>query len=645
MNSWLRGRGKALLGFGCIAGLVVGGLGWMTITLLHMEELQHKSDFERELSSQLGLALWRLDSRIAPSLAKEDSRPYDHYAAFAPPPLLLKSDGTPVRAGDILAPSPLVSAELPPWMLLHFQADAVLGWASPQVLSQSLSRVLEDPRVTAPLDNVTEKREQMLLDLAGNLPPQNLLEQVETRCAQLPSLETIVLPTSNSMQGQQDLVQGAQQDFNRNQDSNRNPFQGMQRQFDNSLDTQARNYTQEQIKKEVQNKVQLADLNVALANMKRNGEGWFSRNPLRTAKSQKALVSLGPMVPLWVTPNDQEQRLVMARLVKIGDKQFCQGVVLDWEKLQVELSGVVADLFPGATFGPMQDAVPATPERTMKWLPVQLNPGDVTPMPLPLWTPLRVGLAAAWAGSLVALLAMFLGGWSLISLSERRIRFVSAVTHELRTPLTTLRLYLDMLTGGMVQEEEQRAEYLQTLHSETERLHRLVANVLDFSRLERQRPRLEMATVAPVAMMEEVQTDWQDRCKSNDKQLVVENQLPAETAIKTDVKLAQQVLGCLIDNACKYSRGADDARITLRSRAERGRVVLEVEDRGPGVPARERRSIFRAFRRGRAADAATGGVGLGLALAKQWAKLLGGRLNVGAGAEGKGACFRLELPK
>src|SRR5204863_3259237 len=115
--------------------------------------------------------------------------------------------------------------------------------------------------------------------------------------------------------------------------------------------------------------------------------------------------------------------------------------------------------------------------------PVQLVPATA-PAPVdPGWTLLRIGLALAWTAALVALLAVGLGGWSLLDLSERRIRFVSAVTHELRTPLTTLRLYLDMLTGGLVTEPKQREEYLHTLHQETERLNRLVGNVLDFSRL------------------------------------------------------------------------------------------------------------------------------------------------------------------
>jgi signal transduction histidine kinase len=105
----------------------------------------------------------------------------------------------------------------------------------------------------------------------------------------------------------------------------------------------------------------------------------------------------------------------------------------------------------------------------------------------------------------------------------------------------------------------------------------------------------------------------------------------------------QQIVANLIDNACKHTRDAEDHRLWLRARRlSPGRVVLEVEDRGPGVAARERRSIFRPFRRG--ADAPTGGVGLGLALAHRWAELLGGRLALRRDGEAGGACFRLELP-
>ena len=126
--------------------------------------------------------------------------------------------------------------------------------------------------------------------------------------------------------------------------------------------------------------------------------------------------------------------------------------------------------------------------------------------------------------------------------------------------------------------------------------------------------------------------------------LVVENALEAGTQLVTDVHLVEQIVGNLIDNACKYSRGAEDPRLWLRIRQGGRAVVLEVEDRGPGVPPREWQAIFRPFCRGSGADVRFGGVGLGLALAQRWAHLLGGSLTINAGQHGTGARFCLNLP-
>jgi signal transduction histidine kinase len=313
--------------------------------------------------------------------------------------------------------------------------------------------------------------------------------------------------------------------------------------------------------------------------------------------------------------------------------------------LQELLAGEVTDLFPEAQLLPMRESEPSQPERTMTAMPFLLDPGPSTVVVSdPGWTPLRVGLALAWLAALIALLAVGLGGWSLLNLSERRIRFVSAVTHELRTPLTTLRLYLDMLVHGLVRDDRQRGEYLHTLHAETDRLNRLVANVLDFSRLENQRPRLNRVPVSVADLLEQARCTWAGRCQDADKELIVENSLAADASLRTDRELVQQVLGNLIDNACKYSRGAEDHRLWVRARGEWDRVVFEIEDRGPGVPVKDRRLIFRAFRRGRGSDETAGGVGLGLALARRWTELLGGRLTLQSGSEGCGACFRVELP-
>ena len=135
----------------------------------------------------------------------------------------------------------------------------------------------------------------------------------------------------------------------------------------------------------------------------------------------------------------------------------------------------------------------------------------------------------------------------------------------------------------------------------------------------------------------------QARCRTGEKELIVECNLPDGATMETDADLLQQVLGNLIDNACKYSQGADDRRIWLRARQVDGRIVFAVEDRGPGVPRGERRSIFRPFRRGHAADSTSGGVGLGLSLAQRWTKLLGGQLTLAPTPTEGGARFEVAL--
>jgi signal transduction histidine kinase len=626
MKDWLRGKPGGLAAFLIIAGLVAGGLGWATAAALRLEGEQRAQRAEAEQANRLRLALWRLDSRISSVLAREDSRPVDQYSAVYAPPLALNNSGACWQAGTVMEPSPLLNAELPEWMLLHFQTGANSGWKSPQVLSPDLDRLLRNARVHVPLSNVTARRKDLLAELARDLPAAALLDHVRRHTAPATLHDQTVLLAQRAQE--QPAPQAA------------NSYAEVQ-----STDYLSRAGQQSKLAmNENPKNSQVYARDAALGNFADNGEGWFANTAAKKSGRAEVRVDRSPMVPLWLPPEGDRDPLVVVRLVRIEDKEFSQGILLDGPRLQGLLADEVADLFPGARLVPEREAVPPEPGRTMSALPFRLDPGPAEGAPPgPGWTPLRVGLTLAWAAALVALLAVGLGGWSLFNLSERRIRFVSAVTHELRTPLTTLRLYLDMLANGLVRDEGQRREYIATLHAEAERLHRLVGNVLDFSRLEKQRPRLARGRVAVDALLAQVRATWQGRCHDADKELIVAGTLAPGAALWTDGGLLQQVLGNLIDNACKYSRGAEDRRLWVRARADRGRLVFEVEDRGPGVPARERRSIFRAFRRGRRADETTGGVGLGLALARRWTRLLGGRLTLAAGAAGGGACFRAEF--
>jgi signal transduction histidine kinase len=641
MRNWLRGKPAGLIGYVMIAGLLAGGLGWATAAALRLEREQLEQRAESERANLLRLALWRLDSRISPQLAREDGRPFNHYSAVYPVPLALDNLGACRPAGTVLEPSPLLSADLTPWMLLHFQADRAAGWGSPQVLSPKLTRLLQEIRAKLPLTNVTTQRRQMLAELTKELPVADLLQRAGEYTQPATVHDTTMLLAQNNTDNATNppaQSMGFQNNDVLAQATNAySPNQAPAQEYNTRRGQQAKMYNEGKATQRVQK-------DLTLNTVPGNGANWLG--PLVPAKltGTEVLAHLSPMVPVWLETPAGCEHLVLLRLVGIEETDICQGIVLDGRALEEMLAAEVVDLFPEAKLQPMREAVPSQPERTMTALPFVLDPGPPPAVVDPGWTPLRGGLALAWLAALVALGAVGLGGWSLLNLSERRINFVSAVTHELRTPLTTLRLYLDMLVNGLVREQRQRDEYIHTLHAETDRLNRLVSNVLDFSRLENQRPRLNRVRVPVAELLEHVRSTWAGRCQDADKELIVENGLPGGAVVRTDRELVQQVLGNLIDNACKYSRGAEDRRLWLRARSEGRRLVFEIEDRGPGVPVKDRRLIFRAFRRGRKADETAGGVGLGLALARRWMNLLGGRLTLQISPAGCGACFRVDLP-
>lgn len=642
MSYWLRGKKGGALAFAAIALLVIGGLGWATMAALQLEREQAQTRAQAGRTEDLRLALWRMDSLVSPVLAQEDNRPANHYSAVFAPSLAINPSGVACSPGTVLEPSPLLDAELPEWIRLHFQTSEESGWESPQLLSPSLTQRLYRCNLKLPPADGNQKRAGLLADLGRQFPHRSLLAMVQPLAPQ-PESRTNTLVIAQSPWNYNPPYN--QLPVNNNDSPDQSPSQ-------KASEFIKRAESQKIIRNQSKTQEQQGDFDLNLGNTKRNGEDWFTDNRTKSVRGEQVAIHLDSMIPLWLTSPShkhddsaaEQDLLVFVRRVEIGKKQVCQGIVFDWPNLQGLLTEKVIDLFPHAKVLPVKEEAPEHLDTVMSTLPIELDPGPEEAAVVREWTPLRMGLALAWAAALVALAAVGLGGWSLIDLSERRIRFVSTVTHELRTPLTTLRLYLDMLAGGIITDEKKKTEYLHTLNAETDRLNRLVGNVLDFSRLENQRPRLNKARVAVSNLLEQVRANWQGRCVDADKELILENHLGNE-ALLTDTNLVQQILGNLIDNACKYSRGAEDRRIWLRARREgHWLVLLEVEDRGPGVLSKDQRSIFRPFRRGQDADVTAGGVGLGLALAHRWAQLLGGRLCLQSQAKSAGACFRLELP-
>ncbi len=237
-------------------------------------------------------------------------------------------------------------------------------------------------------------------------------------------------------------------------------------------------------------------------------------------------------------------------------------------------------------------------------------------------------------GALTALwLIVFLAAGAIVAsarraeaLSRQKSAFVSAVSHELRTPLTTLRMHSEMLAEGMVSEARHQKVYGELVR-ESVRLARLVDNVLSLSRLEEGQRHIRKTEGDLRAHVRDV--------VEGQRRFVLERGFslegpregePIETLF--DAQAIEQIVVNLLDNAVKYG-GGEEKSIEVRVARVHGVPTIEVSDRGPGIPERERTKVFERFHRVEREDTAHApGTGIGLALVAELAEAHGGSASV-----------------
>jgi len=225
--------------------------------------------------------------------------------------------------------------------------------------------------------------------------------------------------------------------------------------------------------------------------------------------------------------------------------------------------------------------------------------------------------------------------------ARQKTSFVSNVSHELKTPLTTIRMYAEMLGEGRIEDGEKRQKYLATIVRESQRLTRLVNNVLDFSRLEQGRKEFSKETIDLVELLHQL-LDGQ-LVRIEEAGLHLTRKLATQPVrVETDRDAIEQIILNLVDNAIKYAAGGKQLEVEL-VRTEQ-LVTVRIADKGPGIPAAHRQQVFNKFHRVDASlTSRQQGSGLGLSIARQLAEGLGGTLTFCSVAAG-GACFELNLP-
>lgn len=225
----------------------------------------------------------------------------------------------------------------------------------------------------------------------------------------------------------------------------------------------------------------------------------------------------------------------------------------------------------------------------------------------------------------------------LKELDRLKSEFVSTVTHELRTPLTNIKTYLSLLERGR---PEKRPYYLQVLNDETERLTRLIQDLLDLSRLEMAATRVEAAQADFAAQMTAVLAECRPLARK--KEITLTDDLPDDLPLvfMTDDHL-QQVLSNLLMNALSYTPAG--GHVSIRVEEEERNIWCHIADDGPGIPSPEMERIFERFYRGSVAlDEGVPGTGLGLSITKMIVERYEGAIAVES-ESGKGSRFSIRL--
>ncbi|MBI4429759.1 MAG: GAF domain-containing protein [Ignavibacteriales bacterium] len=227
-------------------------------------------------------------------------------------------------------------------------------------------------------------------------------------------------------------------------------------------------------------------------------------------------------------------------------------------------------------------------------------------------------------------------------LNKLKSYFVSSVSHELRTPLTSIKMFAETLRLLKQKDPRKRREYLEIIEGETERLSRLIENILDFAKIERG---VKEYRFADNNIVETVQRS----IRAMKYQFSVEgvrfsSKLPSKpVSMHVDADAVQEVVLNLLSNALKYSTGKKK-KIALRLTRRNGTVAIEISDNGIGIAESDVEKIFEPFYRARGSNVPhAGGTGLGLALVKHIVDAHHGSISVESKV-GKGSIFTVELP-
>ena len=224
-----------------------------------------------------------------------------------------------------------------------------------------------------------------------------------------------------------------------------------------------------------------------------------------------------------------------------------------------------------------------------------------------------------------------------------RREFVSNVSHELRTPLTSMRSYIETLSEGAWQDQEMAPRFLKITLDETDRMIRMINDLLDLSRMDNGNLKLNIEMVNFNELVNFVLDRFDVIIANSEKKYrIVREFTQRPLFVEVDTDRMIQVIDNIMNNAIKYS--PDGGKITVRLIETHNNVILSITDQGLGIPKKDISRIFdRFYRVDKARARKQGGTGLGLAISKEVVKALGGTIWA-TSIENYGSTFYISLP-
>ena len=229
---------------------------------------------------------------------------------------------------------------------------------------------------------------------------------------------------------------------------------------------------------------------------------------------------------------------------------------------------------------------------------------------------------------------------------QERRSFVSNVSHELRTPLTSVKSYTESLIDGAWEDEEIAPEFLKVISTETDRMIRMITDLLNLSRMDQGKQDLNREFVSINELVAHIIDRFEMVLKSEqyrNKKYTIERDFTQRTLwVEIDQDKFIQVIDNIMNNAIKYS--PDGGKITCKLMETHNSVVISITDEGLGIPRKDIGHVFdRFYRVDKARARSMGGTGLGLAISKEVVQLHGGKIWV-TSVENKGSTFFISLP-